>query len=294
MKQEETIDWRNIFEFKSMLFRLLGIACAIIAFKGFLLPNRFLDGGVTGISILMYKIFHIDISFLVIVLNLPFILLGYKKIGKTFAFSSLFSILLLAAGLHFFDIPTITTDKFLIAIFGGIFIGLAIGLVIRSGGVIDGLEVIVEYTNRKSVFSSTEIIMAINTTIFLIAAYKFGLEKAMYSILTFYTAIKTANYVVDGIEEFTKMTIVSKDYDRLKSLIVNDFGKGISIYKGERGYLPESFQTKADCDIIITVVTRLEIFHIRNAILKLDPNAFIFLETINEVNGGIVKQVGHH
>jgi len=294
MIREDKVNWTSIFEPKSLLYRLLGIACAIIAFKGFLLPNKFLDGGVTGISILIYKIFDIDISLVLILLNLPFIFLGYKKIGKTFAYSSLISIILLAVGLHFFEIPTITSDKFLIAIFGGIFIGLAIGLVIRSGGVIDGLEVIVEYTNRKSVFSSTEIIMCINTTLFMVAAYKFGLEKAMYSTITFFTAIKTANYIVDGIEEFTKMTIVSKEYEKLKSLIAQDYGKGISIYKGERGYLPDSFDVKADCDVIVTIVTRLEIFHLRNAVLKVDPTAFIFLETINEVNGGVVKQVGHH
>ena len=294
MRPEENLKWFNLIEPKSLVYRICGIVCAIIAFKGFLIPNKFLDGGVTGISILISKLYDINISILIVVLNLPFILIGYKKIGKNFALNSTISIVMLSIGLYFIDIPTITSDKFLISIFGGIFIGLAIGMIIRSGGVIDGLEVIVEYTNKKSVFSSTEIILAINTALFLVAAYKFGLEKAMYSIITFFTAIKTANYIVDGVEEFTKMTIVSKNYESIKALIVQEFEKGISIYKGERGYLPSSYDTKADCDIIVTIVTRLEIFHIRNAVLSLDPDAFIFLESINEVNGGIVKSIGHH
>ncbi len=294
MSKNDQLDWGQILNPKSMLIRILGIACAIIAFKGFLIPNKFLDGGVTGISILINKLFDIDISILLLVLNLPFVYIGYKKIGKNFAFNSLISILLLAIGLQIVEVPTITTDKFLISIFGGIFIGLAIGLIIRSGGVIDGLEVIVEYTNKKLVFSSTEIILAINTTLFLIAAYKFGIEKAMYSIITFYTAIKTANYIVEGVEEFTQLSIVSGKHDQIKDLIVNQYEKGITVYKGERGYLPGSFDIKSDCDIVVTIVTRLEIFHLKNDILKVDPQAFMSIGSINEVSGGVVKQVGHH
>ncbi len=294
MRANEVIDWRSLLNLRLIFYRLLGVICALIAFKGFLIPNKFLDGGVTGISILMHKIFSVDISLALVILNIPFLLIGYVKIGKNFALSSAISIILLAIALAFIDVPVITSDKFLIAIFGGIFIGMGIGFVIRSGGVIDGLEVLVEYTNRKSIFSSTEIIMTINTLLFVTAAYKFGLEKAMYSTITFYTAIRTANYIVDGIEEFTKLTIVSKEYESIKALIVKEFDKGITVYKGERGYLPDSFDVSTSCDVIVTIVTRLEIFHLRNAILKLDPKAFIFIESINEVSGGVVKNVGHH
>jgi uncharacterized membrane-anchored protein YitT (DUF2179 family) len=294
MRANEAIDWRNLLNLKLFFFRLLGVFCALIAFKGFLIPNNFLDGGITGISILMYKIFQFDISLALVVLNIPFLIIGYIKIGKNFALNSAISIVLLAIALAVINIPVITTDKFLIAIFGGIFIGMGIGFVIRSGGVIDGLEVLVEYTNRKSVFSSTEIVMTINTLIFVTAAYKFGFEKAMYSIITFYTAIRTANYIVDGIEQFTKLTIVSKEYEAIKSLVVKDFNKGITVYKGERGYLPDSFDVSTPCDVIVTIVTRLEIFHIKNAILEKDPKAFMYIESLNEVSGGVVKHVGHH
>lgn len=294
MNLEQKIDWRGIIGLKPMIFRLVGITCAIIAFQGFLIPNKFLDGGITGIALLIHKIFHIHISPLLIVLNIPFLIMGYIKMGKNFAINSSFSILLLALGLFLIEIPAVTSDKFLIAMFGGMFIGLAIGFIIRSGGVIDGLEVIVEYTNSKSAFSSGEIIMTINTLIFLTAAYKFGLEKAMYSIITFYTALKTYHYVIDGFEAYTAMTIVSKEYDLIKKLLVMDFGKGISVYKGERGYLPDNFDVKHDCDILVAVVTRLEIFHMEKAILKVDPKAFIYIHAIKEVNGGLITRVKGH
>jgi uncharacterized membrane-anchored protein YitT (DUF2179 family) len=220
--------------------------------------------------------------------------MGYRKIGKVFAVHSLFAVLLLAVLLSFLEIPTITHDRILIAVFGGFFIGLGIGFVIRGGGVIDGLEVLAEYTNQKSAISTAEIIMAINTIIFLIAAYKLGIETAMYSILTYFTALMVSGYVVDGFEEFTSISIISKEYDAIKSVIVNDFEKAITVYKGERGYLPGSFEVKNDTDIIVTVVTRLEIFKLKKAIFEVDPNAFIFIQSTKEVSGGIVKRIRKH
>lgn len=170
--------------------------------------------------------------------------------------------------------------------------GLGIGLVIRGGGVIDGLEVIAHYTNKKTGFTTSEIILVFNSLVILGAALKFGLETAMYSILVYFTAMKTSDYVVDGFEEFTALNIISKDFDAVKSLIVNDFGKAISVYKGERGYLPGSFNLKYDCDIIMTIVTRLEIHRIKQEVSKIDPDAFFFVQSIKEVKGGIIKQPG--
>ena len=291
---EEKIQWHNLFSVKSMIFRILGVVCAALAFKGFMLPNHFLDGGINGISILLHEIFHINISVILIILNLPFLVIGYQKIGKTFAVSSLIAIILLAVLLYFIEMPAVTDDKFLIAIFGGIFMGLAIGFVIRSGGVVDGLEVIAEYTNLNSAFSTGEIIMAINSFIFLCAAYKFGIETAMYSTVTYFTALQVSNYVVDGFEEFTAMTIVSKKDDEVKDMIINKYNKAITVYKGVRGHLPNGLQNHKDTDIIVTIITRLEIFHLRNAIKDLDPEAFIFVQSINEVSGGIVKRESHH
>jgi len=295
MDPHQKINWKSIFSLSSILYTILGVVLAVIALKGFMIPNHFLDGGVTGISILAHEIFHVNISWVMIVLNIPFIYIGYKKIGKTFAIQSTVAIILLAVLMYFihFD-EAITNDKILIAIFGGFLIGLGIGFVIKSGGVIDGLEVIADYTNKKYGFTTSEIILLINTLIFLTAAFYFGPESAMYSILTYFTATKTADYVVDGFEEYTALTIVSKEHEKVKSIIVNDFNKAISVYKGERGYLPGSFDIKQECDIVMTIVTRLEIHRIKEAISDADPTAFFYVQSIKEVTGGIIKKTRKH
>jgi uncharacterized membrane-anchored protein YitT (DUF2179 family) len=255
-----------------------------------MVPNNFLDGGVTGISILVKAFANIHISILLIVFNIPFLIIGYRKIGKTFSIQATLAILLLAAGMYFIEIPSFTTDKVLIAVFGGFFIGLGIGFVIRGGGVIDGLEVIGYYTQKRSGLTSGEIILALNTLMILGAGFKFGIETAMYSILVYFTAMKTSDYVVDGFEEYTALTIISGEFSQVKSLIVNDFGKAISVYKGERGYLPGKFEMKHDVDIIMTIVTRLEIHRLKEAITEVDSNAFFYVQSIKEVKGGIIKK----
>ena len=294
MSASEGIDWRKVFSIKSILFITIGSLCATVAIKGFMIPNHFIDGGVTGVSILIHEIFHIDVSIPLVLINLPFIFIGYHKIGKNFAIHALIAVILLAILLQFVEIPAITSDEVLIAVFGGLFIGLGIGFVIKGGGVIDGLEVIAEYSNKKFALSASEIIMLINTVLFLIAAYSLGIEKAMYSILTYFTALQVSNYVVDGFEEYTSLTVISADHERMKSMIVNDHQKAISVYKGERGYLPASFGIKYDTDIIVTIVTRLEIHKLKQEIFKLDPAAFIFVQSIKEVGGGEVRKLRDH
>jgi uncharacterized membrane-anchored protein YitT (DUF2179 family) len=261
--------------------------------KGFMIPNRFLDGGMTGISILIHEIFHINISFLVIVLNSWFVYLGYKRIGKTFAMQTSIAIILLALGLQFIEIEPITSDKLLIAIFGGILIGAGVGLVIRGGGVIDGAEVVAVFTKRRTGFSNSEIIMLFNTIIFSIAAFEFGVETAMYSVITYFTATRATHYVVDGIEEYTALNIISSRHDEIKKFLVNDLGKGITVYKGERGFLPGNFEVSTDCEIIVTIVTRLEIKQIQDGLVIIDPKAFVYVESIREASGGILKAKSH-
>lgn len=168
--------------------------------------------------------------------------------------------------------------------------GLGIGLVIRGGAIVDGLEVIAQFTKSKIGFTTSEIIMVFNSLVILGAAFEFGLEPAMYSILVYFTAMKTSDYVVDGIEEFTSLSIVSKEYDSVKSLIVNDFSKAITVYKGERGYLPGTFHIKHDVDVVVTVVTRLEIHRIKKAVSEIDPNAFFYVQSIKEVKGSFLKK----
>ena len=294
MSQNKKIAWNEVFSFKSLAFTFLGSLCAVIAIKGFMIPNQFLDGGITGISILLHEIFHIDITYPLILLNIPFVIWGYSKLGKEFAVQSILAIIFLVILINVVNIPAITQDNILIAMFGGLFMGLGIGFVIRAGGVIDGLEVIADYADKKMAISTPEIIMFINTGIFLIAAFSFGIEKAMYSILTYFTALQVSKYVVDGFEEYTTMHIISSKSDEIKSLIVQKFGKAITVYKGERGYLPGSFDVKEDCDIIVTVITRLEIHKMKLSISEIDPKAFVYIQNIRELGGGIVKKIRRH
>jgi uncharacterized membrane-anchored protein YitT (DUF2179 family) len=289
----DRIEWKNVLNPKNLLLILVGTSLAVLAMKGFMIPNKFLDGGITGISILLHEIFHINISFLVIILNVLFIYLGYKRIGKTFAVQTSIAVLLLSIGLLFIEINPVTHDKLLIAIFGGILMGTGVGLVIRGGGVIDGAEVIAVFTGRKTGFSNSEIIMLINTIIFTVAAFEFGIETAMYSIITYFTATRAINYVVDGIEEFTAMNIISSQPEEIKNFLVNELGKGITVYKGERGYLPGSFEVRTDSDIIVTIITRLEIKQIQDAIIEIDPKAFMYVQSIKEATGGILKHKAH-
>lgn len=291
--KSNTIEWKKILNPKNLLQLILGVGLAVIAMKGFMIPNHFLDGGITGISILLSEIFDINISILSIILNIPFIYLGYKRIGKTFAIQTIIAVALLSLGLVFININSITDKELLIAIFGGVLIGSGIGLVIRAGGVLDGAEVIAVFAKRRSAFSNSEIIIAFNTIIFAVAALEFGIETAMYSLITYFTATRATNYIVDGIEEYTAVNIISSQPDEIKSLLVNDLGKGITVYKGERGYLPGNFDIKYDCEIIVTIVTRLEIKQIEDAVTTIDPNAFVYVQSIKEASGGILKAKAH-
>lgn len=290
MSDPKKIIWKSIFSIQYAVYTILGVSISVVAMKGFMIPNNFVDGDITAVSILFKEVFQIHISYFLVLINLPFVYLGYKKISKTFGVKSLIAILLMAFLMIIVKVPTFTEDKFLISVFGGFLMGLGIGLVIRGGGIIDGLEVIAQFTKQKTGFTTSEIIMVFNSLVILGAAFEFGHEPAMYSILVYFTAMKTSDYVVDGIEEFTSLSIVSQKCEVVKSLIVNDFGKAITIYKGERGYLPGNFEIKQDVDIVVTVVTRLEIHRIKKAVSQVDPEAFFFVQSIKEVKGSFLKR----
>ncbi|WP_075348646.1 YitT family protein [Algoriphagus marinus] len=289
---DEKIDWKQIFSPTPIVYNLIGVAFAAIALEAFMLPNKFLDGGVTGIAILINLQFGINLNLLLFVLNIPFLYIGFKKIGKTFAVQATISVFLLIGVLEVLQMEPVTNDKVLIAVFGGMLMGTGIGFIIRGGGLIDGFEVITDFTQKNSAFSGSEITLFLNSLIMLAAAFFFGIEPAMYSLLTYFTAIKVTDYVVEGFEEYTALTVISKEHELVKELIVKKFGKAISVYKGERGYLPETFHIHHECDIIMAVVTRLEVHRIKKAITEIDPKAFFYVQTIKEVKGGIVKQVG--
>jgi len=291
--QSDIILWQSVWNPKNLLQILVGSGMAVFAMKGFMIPNQFMDGGVTGISILLHEITHINISIFIVAFNVPFIYLGYKRISKTFAVQTTLAMILLAGGLMFSDIKPVTTDPLLIAIFGGILIGTGVGVVIRSGGVLDGAEVIAVFTKRRTGFSNSEIIMLFNTFIFAGAAFHFGLETAMYSLITYYSATRATDYVVDGIEQYTSIHIISAYHEKVKDFMVNELGKGITVYKGERGYLPGSFDVREDCEIIVAIVTRLEINQIQESISNIDPKAFMYIQSVKEAAGGILKEKAH-
>lgn len=294
MAKKSNINWLKIFSLTELAYLAVGIVLFVFGLKGFMLPNSFIDGGATGIALLSHELFHIPLELPLAAINIIFIWLGYKKIGKVFAVKSFIAILLLTLFFTFSDFSPVTSDKLLIALFGGLIIGAGMGLVIRSGAVLDGFEVLAVLTTKKTGFSVSEIIMLFNSIIFLTAAMKFGIETAMYAIITYFAATRTSDYVVDGIEEYTALTIISAKFNEIKSVIVNDFHKGITVYKGERGYLPNSYHSHTNCDIIVTIVTRLEIVRIKEAISNCDPNAFMFLQSINETKGGILKHKAGH
>lgn len=271
-------------------FIILGAILAAFSLKGFLIPNGFFDGGITGISLLIHEIYHLDISYVIMLANLPFIIICIYAINFQYALKTFFCILLLGICLYYFPHYSITSDKLLVSIFGGFFLGAGIGLTMRAGCAIDGIEILALYTWKKTSFTITEIIMAINILIFSIAAFRFGIEVALYSMLTYFTATKTVDYVVEGLEAYVGVTIISGKSEIIKDRLVNEMGRGITVYKGERGFLPGQFELHADCDIIFTVITRLEMRKLKNLVTEIDPRSFVFSSTIKEASGGIIKR----
>lgn len=283
---------RKLLQLKIKLGRaaliLLGIGLASFGLKGFLVPNHFIDGGITGISLLTYQLTGIPVSIWLIVFNAPFIVLGAKQIGKGFAINTSVAIVTLASVIFFIDFPVITDDKLLISIFGGFFLGAGIGLAIRGGCVIDGTEILAVYLNRRSILSMGDIILLINVVIFLVAAFILNIETALYSILTYLSASKTVDFIIQGIEEYTGVTIVSAKSAQIREAITKNLGRGVTVYKGERGLADSQFKNK-DIDIIFTVVTRLEVPKLKHEIELIDHKAFIVMSAISETKGGIIK-----
>jgi uncharacterized membrane-anchored protein YitT (DUF2179 family) len=271
-----------------------GILFCGFSLKGFLIPNHFFDGGVTGISLLIHELYHWNIGFVIVLANIPFIIISGFLINKNFAIRTFVAILGLAVCLHFIPYPQITSDKFLVSIFGGVFLGLGLGLVMRGGSALDGIEVLALYTGKRVSFTISEIILGINIIIFLIAAIKLGLPVALYSILTYYSASRTIDFVVEGLEQYTGVTIISGESEKIKEGLVLGLGRGITVYKGERGFMKDSYKFSQPVDIVFTVVTRMELIRLKNVVQKIDPKAFVFTSIIKETAGGILNRKIRH
>jgi len=268
------------------------IACGIFSagcgLKSFLLPNRFIDGGATGISLLTAEVTDVSVSVLLILVNIPFVLLGYKTIGRLFAIKTIITITALAVVVAFISFPEITHDPLLVAVFGGFFLGAGIGLSIRGGAVLDGTEVLAIYLSRKLNVSIGDIIIIINGFIFSFAAYFLTVEIALYSTITYLAASRTLDFVIEGIDEYMGVTIVSVHNEKIKKMIVEVMGWGVTIYKGREGY-GKNGETR-ERDILYTVITRLELSKLTTEIDKIDSDAFIVMHSIKDTRGGITKK----
>lgn len=271
-----------------------GIFSAAFGLKGFLLSSRFIDGGVTGVSMLLSDIFHAPLSILILVINLPFVAIGYRQIGRTFALKSVLSIAGLSVVLAFVQFPDVTPDKLLTAVFGGFFIGAGIGMAIRGGAVLDGTEIAALLVSRTSnLLNVGDVILILNIFIFLTAAFFLGVDSALYSILTYAAASKTIDFLLHGIEEYRGVTIVSVKSQEVKEAIINQMHRGVTVYKSTGG-LGTTGWTEEEREILYCVVTRLEISRIKNTVTEIDPAAFIAVHALSDVHGGLVKKPIFH
>lgn len=273
---------------KDFLLIVLGIFSAAFGFKGFLLSNNFIDGGATGISLLLAFLTNIPLYILIIVVNIPFILLGYNTMGRQFVLKTALAIAGLSLVLATISFPIVTNDNLLVAVFGGFFLGSGIGLAMRGGAVIDGTEVLAIFLSKK--FSTTigDIIILINVLIFGAAAYFLGIEIALYSMITYISASKSLDFLVEGIEEYIGVTIISTENEVIRQMIINQMGRGVTIYLGKGGYKHnEITPTK---DILYSILTRLELNRLMTEIEKIDPDAFVVMHIVKDTKGGIIKK----
>lgn len=276
-------------QIKDTIFISLGILMASIGLKGFLLPNNFLDGGAMGASILIKIITHIELSILIILINVPFIILGAKQISIPFAIKSALAITCLAILIHFITIPVLTSDKLLIAVFGGFFLGAGIGFCIRGGAVIDGTEVLAISVSRKSSLTVGDFIAIFNIVLFSFAALLVSIETAMYSMLTYLAASRTVNFIINGIEEYLGVTIISNHADLVKQRIIHELGRGVTVYKSESGF-GKTGSSDVDRKVLFCVVTRLEVTRLLLEIEKIDHEAFVVQHPIKDTKGGMIKK----
>ncbi|HAD34928.1 MAG TPA: hypothetical protein DCF44_10620 [Chitinophagaceae bacterium] len=274
---------------KDAIFIFLGVAMATIGLKGFILNNNFLDGGAMGVSLLLEMLTKIELSYLINLVNLPFIIIGAKQISIEFAIKSIIAILALAVLVHFVTLPDITNDKLLISIFGGFFLGAGIGLTIRGGAVIDGTEVMAITVSRKSSLTVGDFIAVFNIVLFCSAIFLVGIETAMYSVLTYLSASKTVDFIINGIEEYIGVIIVSEKAVEIKHQITSNLGRGLTVFKSDKGFGSRG-EFGEEGKVLFCVVTRLEVTKLLLEIEKIDQKAFVVQHTIKDTKGGMIKK----
>lgn len=266
---------------------------AAIGLKSFLLPNHFLDGGAMGVSLILQFFSGWDLSLLIILVNLPFIILGARQFSISFGIKSALAILTLALLVHNLQIPVVTSDKLLIAVFGGFFLGSGIGLAIRGGAVIDGTEVLAIAVSRTSSLTVGDFISVFNIALFIVAAIFLNIETAMYSMLTYLAASKTVDFVVNGVEEYIGVMVVSEYADLIRYKVTNGLGRGVTVFKSEGGFGKKG-KASDDRKILFFVVTRLEVTKLLLEVEKIDQEAFVIQYPIKDTKGGMIKKRPMH
>ncbi len=269
---------------------IIGVLCAVFGLESFLLPNDVLDGGVTGISLLIAVVTEGRPSVYIFLLNIPFLILGWLHINRSFAIKSFLSITLLALVMFFFSFPVVTDEPLLVAVFGGFFLGLGIGFSIRGGAIIDGTEILAIYLGKKIGFSVGELILIFNVIIFCGAAYLLSVETALYSIITYIAASRTVDFVLEGFDEYIGVTIISDRHAEIREMILNKMGRGATIYHGSKGFQLNQKEA-AETNILYTVITRLEVTRLENEVDLIDKSAFLVMSKVKDIRGGRIKKL---
>lgn len=298
------LDVRNTA--KDVVLIGLGVFSAAFGLESFLLANKFIDGGATGVALMVTALLQ-NASFtpdaaspnwmglvlpaLLMIINLPFVYLAYRTIDRPFAIRTALGIAALALVVATVHLPEVTHDKLLGAVFGGFFLGAGIGLAVRGGGVIDGTEVLAISVSRKLHTTVGDVITMINVVIFSVAAWALSVETALYSMLTYLAASKTMDFVIEGIEEYTGVTIISSHHEEIRVMITEKLQRGITVLRGKRGFGRQGHSH--DTDVIYCVITRLEVGRLSGEIEKIDPNAFVVMSPVKDITGGIVKKRRH-
>jgi uncharacterized membrane-anchored protein YitT (DUF2179 family) len=276
---------RALRELLNALLVVLGILSAGMGLKGFLLSSNFIDGGVTGISMLLAKTTGLPLALWLPIVNLPFIALGFRQIGRAFAIRSTLAIAGLTLALAVVPYPDVTPDSLLTAVFGGFFIGAGIGLAVRGSAVLDGTEIVALLISKRSnLFSVGDVILGFNVLIFFVAMFVLGVEEALYSILTYVTAAKTLDFVLHGIDQYTAITIISDHSAAIRERITRELGRGVTVCKGRGG------MSGMDLEILYCVVTRLEIYKVKGIVHDIDTAAFVVFHPLAGVEGGRIKK----
>jgi uncharacterized membrane-anchored protein YitT (DUF2179 family) len=271
------------------LFMLLGASLVSVGLEIFLVPNNIIDGGIVGISIITAHLSGMPLGLFLFLLNLPFLFVGYKQIGKTFALSTLFSVFVMSVGTTFLHpVPPITIDPLLAAVFGGIILGIGVGMVIRSGGSLDGTEIVAILITKKSPFSVGEIVMFFNFFILGSAGFVFGWNQAMYSLIAYYIAFKMIDVTIEGFNESKSVWVISDKYRDIGDAIISRLGRGVTYMNGEGAY------TGDDKKVIFCVITRLEEAKLKTIVEEIDPSAFLAVGNIHDVKGGRFKKKSIH